>query len=94
MNRSRVNIKARISIGEDIVKLLPILLINKHYNVAVSFSNIDRMKLPTIEADITFSADLDPVPGWGDSPEDWVTLFKDHAENCPTQIHSLTFEVV
>lgn len=30
--------------------------------------------MPRVSINLTFSADLDMVPGWGHQPEDWVAL--------------------
>ncbi len=34
------------------------------------------MKKTRVEIKLTFSADLDPVKGWGDNPNDWCTMLE------------------
>lgn len=37
-----------------------------------------------VKITLEFEADLDPVPGWGNKPEDWVGLLE---RNIPHQPH-------
>ena len=34
------------------------------------------MKKTRVEIKMTFSADLDPVKGWGNTPDDWATMLE------------------
>lgn len=34
------------------------------------------MRRRRVEIKMTFSADLDPVKGWGDNPNDWATMLE------------------
>lgn len=35
------------------------------------------MAAQRVKINLTFEADLDPVPGWGNKPEDWADYVKD-----------------